>query len=161
MKAKATFLGHPIHPILIVFPLGLFPVASIFDIIYLCTDNGHWADVSYWIIAAGVIGALVAAVFGFVDWLGIPAGTRAKYIGLIHGISNLIVALLFILSWLMRRPGPTTPSLLAILLGWIGVGIALFAGWLGGELVYRLKVAVDEGANLNAPSSLSDRPASR
>ena len=71
MKAKATLLGHPIHPMLIVFPLGLLPVASIFDIIYLSTHNGHWADVSYWLIAAGIIGALIAAVFGFVDWLGI------------------------------------------------------------------------------------------
>jgi uncharacterized membrane protein len=160
MKAKATFLGHPIHPMLIVLPLGLFPVASIFDIIYLSTDNGHWADVSYWIIAAGIIGALIAAVFGFIDWLGIPEGTRAKYIGLIHGVSNFIVALLFIVSWFMRRPDPTTPSLLAIVLGWIGIAIALFAGWLGGELVYRLNMGVDEGANLDAPSSLSGRPAS-
>ena len=160
MRAKARLLGHPIHPMLIAFPLGLLPVAAIFDITYLCTHNGHWADVSYWMIAAGIIGALIAAVFGFVDWLGIPQGTRAKYIGLIHGVSNFVVALLFIVSWFMRRPAPTMPSLLAIVLGWIGIVIALFAGWLGGELVYRLNMGVDEGANLDAPSSLSGRPAS-
>ena len=160
MKAKATLLAHPIHPMLIAFPLGLLPVAAIFDIIYLCTQNGHWADVSYWIIAAGIIGALIAAVFGFVDWLGIPEATRAKYIGLIHGASNFIVVVLFIVSWFMRRPDPAAPSVLAIVLGWIGTVIALFAGWLGGELVYRLNVAVDDGANLNAPNSLSGRPAS-
>lgn len=160
MKAKATLLGHPIHPMLICFPLGLLPVASIFDIVYLSTHNGHWADVSYWIIAAGIIGALIAAVFGFVDWLGIPEGTRAKSIGLIHGVANFIVVLLFIVSWFMRRPDPAAPSLLATVLGWIGIGIALFSGLLGGELVYRLYVAVDEGANLNAPNSLSGRPAS-
>ena len=159
MKANATFLGHPVHPMLIVFPLGLLPVASIFDIIYLCTHNGHWADVSYWIIAAGIIGALIAAVFGFVDWLGIPERTRAKYIGLIHGGANFIVVLLFIVSWFMRRSDPSAPTLLPIVLGWIGIGIALFSGWLGGELVYRLNVAVDEGANLDAPNSLSRRPA--
>ena len=66
---------------LIVFPLGLLPVASIFDIIYLYTNNGQWAGVSYWVIAAGVIGGLIAAVFGLIDWLGIPTGTRAKFIG--------------------------------------------------------------------------------
>jgi uncharacterized membrane protein len=159
MKSKATLLGHPIHPMLIVFPLGLLPVASIFDIIYLSTHNGHWADVSYWLIAAGIIGALIAAVFGFVDWLGIPNGTRAKSIGLIHGVANFIVALLFIVSWFMRRPDPVAPSLLAIVLGWIGIVIAIFAGWLGGELVYRLSMGVDEGANLDAPNSLSGRPA--
>jgi uncharacterized membrane protein len=161
MKAKATALGHPVHPMLIVFPLGLLPVASIFDIVYLATNNGHWADVSYWIIAAGIIGALIAAVFGFIDWLGIPERTRAKYIGLIHGVSNLIVVLLFIVSWFMRRPDPTAPSLLAMVLGWIGIVVALFSGWLGGELVYRLNMAVDEGANLDAPNSLSGRPASQ
>jgi uncharacterized membrane protein len=160
MKAKATLLGHPIHPMLIAFPLGLLPVAAIFDITYLCTHNGHWADVSYWMIAAGIIGALIAAVFGFVDWLGIPQETRAKYIGLIHGVSNFIVVLLFIVSWFMRRPVPTMPSLLAIVLGWIGIVIALFAGWLGGELVYRLNMGVDEGANPDAPGSLSGRTAS-
>jgi uncharacterized membrane protein len=70
---------------LIVFPLGLFTVAAIFDIIYISTHNGHLADLSYWMIASGIIGGLIAAVFGLIDWLGIPESTRAKYIGLIHG----------------------------------------------------------------------------
>jgi len=110
MRAKATFLGHPVHPMLIVFPLGLLSVAAIFDIIYVSTQNGHWADVSFWMIAAGIIGGLIAAVFGFIDWLSIPEGTRAKYIGLIHGLSNFLVVLLFIVSWFMRRPSATVPS---------------------------------------------------
>jgi uncharacterized membrane protein len=158
MKANATALGHPIHPIVIVFPLGLLPVAAIFDGIYLYTRNGRWGDVSYWIIAAGIIGALIAAIFGFIDWLGIPERTRAKYIGLIHGVGNVIVVLLFIVSWFMRQPNPAAPSLLAIILGWAGVLLALFTGWLGGELVYRLNIAVDEGAHPNAPNSLSGQP---
>jgi uncharacterized membrane protein len=66
---------------LIVFPLGLLTVEAIFDIIYIFTHNGHWADSSYWMIASGVIGGLIAAVFGLINWLGIPEGTRAKYTG--------------------------------------------------------------------------------
>jgi uncharacterized membrane protein len=159
MKAKATLFGHPVHPMLIVFPLGLLTVGAIFDIIYACTHNGHWADVSYWMIVSGIIGGLIAAVFGLIDWLGIPEGTRAKYIGLIHGLSNVVVVVLFIISWFMRRPDPAAPSMTAMGLGWIGIGIALFAGWLGGELVYRLNVGVEHGANLDAPNSLSGRPA--
>jgi uncharacterized membrane protein len=159
MQSKARSLGHPIHPMLIVFPLGLFPVAAIFDIIYLYTPNGHWADVSYWIIAAGIIGGLIAAVFGLIDWLGIPTGTRAKYIGLIHGLTNVIVVVLFIVSWLLRRPNPTSADLLPIVLGFIGIALALFSGWLGGELVYRLNIGVDEGAHSDSPNSLSGRPA--
>lgn len=160
MRAQATCLGHPIHPMLVVFPLGLFPVAVIFDVIYWFTKNPTWAQISYWIIAAGIIGALLAAVFGLADWLKIPDGTRAKTIGLVHGGTNVIVAGLFIVSWLLRRPNPTAPDLLDIALGVVGVLLALFAGWLGGELVYRLNMGVDEGAHLDAPSSLSGRPAS-
>ena len=159
MRAKARLLGHPIHPMLIVFPLGLLTVSAIFDIIYVCTHNNHWADLSYWIIASGIIGGLIAGVFGLVDWLGIPEGTRAKYIGLIHGLSNLVVVILFIISWFMRRATPAAPSTKAMMLGWIGIVIALFASWLGGELVYRLNVGVDRGANLDAPNSLSGRSA--
>ena len=157
MRSKARLLGHPLHPMLIVFPLGLLTVAAIFDIIYLCTYNGHWTDLSYWMIASGIIGGLIAAVFGLIDWVGIPEGTRAKYIGLIHGLANVIVVTLFIVSWFMRRGNPVAPSVTAIMLGWIGIVVALFSSWLGGELVYRLNVGVDRGANLDAPNSLSGR----
>lgn len=103
MRAKARLLGHPM---LIVFPLNLLTVAAIFDIIYISMHNGRWADLSYWMIASGITGGLIAAVFGVIDWLGIPEGTRAKYIGLIHGLSNVVVVILFIVSWFMRRqPG--------------------------------------------------------
>lgn len=159
MKAKARLLGHPIHPMLIVFPLGLLTVAAIFDILYIFTHNGHWAEVSYWMIASGVIGGLLAAVFGAIDWLAIPEDTRARYIGLIHGLSNIVVVVLFIISWFMRRPNPAAPPMTAMILGWTGIVIALFASWLGGELVYRLNVGVDRGANLDAPNSLSGRSA--
>ena len=101
----------------------------------------------------------MAAVFGLIDWLGIPEGTRAKYIGLIHGLSNVVVVILFIVSWFMRRSNPTAPGLIAMMLGWIGIVIALFSSWLGGELVYRLNVGVDRGANLDAPNSLSGQSA--
>jgi uncharacterized membrane protein len=159
MRAKARLLGHPIHPMLIVFPLGLLSVAVIFDVIHVSTQSGHVADVSYWMIASGIVGGLIAAVFGVIDWLSIPEGTRAKYIGLMHGPSNVVVMILFIVSWLMRRPNPTAPSMTAMTLGWVGIVIALFGGWLGGELVYRLNVGVDRGANLDASNSLSGRPA--
>jgi uncharacterized membrane protein len=96
---------------LIVFPLGLFTVAAIFDIIYISTHNGHWADLSYWMIASGIMGGLIAGVFGLIDWLGIPQGTRAKYIGLIHGLSNVVVLLLFIVAGLCVALTPRRQSL--------------------------------------------------
>jgi uncharacterized membrane protein len=110
-------------------------------------------------IAAGVIGGLLAAIFGLVDWLAIPNKTRAKEIGLWHGVGNVIVTALFAISWFLRRPAPDHPPATALLLSVIAVGMALVTGWLGGELVDRLGVGVDDGAHVNSPSSLSGRPA--
>lgn len=152
--------GHPIHQMLVVFPLGLFATAVVFDVIGLIRAQGYWSGLSFWMIAAGIVGGLLAAVFGLLDWLGIPAGTRAKFIGLLHGGGNLVVTLLFIGSWMLRRTAPESLTTTQFLLSFVGVLLALVTGWLGGELVDRLGVGVDAGANLNAPSSLSGRPAS-
>lgn len=155
MESHAKLFGHPIHPMLITFPLGLLPTAVIFDLVRMGTGNARWIDVSFWMITAGIIGALVAAVFGLVDWLAIPSHTRAKRIGLLHGAGNLVVVALFAASWWLRYRSAEVPSATAFWLGVVGVGLALVTGWLGGELVDRLAVGVDEGANLDAPSSLS------
>ncbi len=160
MESRAKIFGHAIHPILIVFPLGLLSTAVIFDVIYLATGSGRWADISFWMIAAGVIGGLVAAVFGTIDLLAIPPHTRAQAIGLWHGGGNVVVMILFGVSWLLRRNAPTNPDTMAIILSFAGAGLSLLTGWLGGELVERLGVGVDDGAHLNSPSSLSGRPAS-
>ena len=155
MESRAKLFGHAIHPILIVYPLGLLSGAVIFDVIYLLTGNTTWTTVSYWMIAGGIIGGLLAAVFGLIDFLGIPSGTRAKRIGLLHGLTNLGVMILFIASWLLRGNSPEVPSTAAFALSFIGVGAALLGGWLGGELVERLGVGVTPGANVNAPNSLT------
>jgi uncharacterized membrane protein len=160
MESRVKFLGHPVHPMLIVFPLGLLATAVVFDIIYLVSNAPHWTRSAYYMIAAGVIGGLAAAIPGAVDWWAIPRGTRARRIGLLHGVGNVIVLALFILSWFLRRPTPATPPTEAIVAGLIGLGIAAVTGWLGGELVDRLGVGVDPGAHLNSPSSLTALPAS-
>lgn len=160
MESRAKLFGHPIHQMLIVFPLGLLAMASIFDLIYLVTRNAKFTDVAFYMIAAGVISGLVAAVFGLIDWTAIPARTRAKAIGMWHGLGNVVVVVLFAASWWLRRPEPTDPSTLALTLSFIAFAIGMVTGWLGGELVDRLGVGVDEGAHLNAPNSLTHRPAS-
>ena len=163
MESRAKLFGHAIHPILIVFPLGLLATAVVFDVIYLLTGNGQWSLVSFWMIAAGIIGGLASAIFGWIDWFAIPAGTRAKSIGLTHGLGNVIVVGLFIISWLLRRSTTNAaypPEAIALVCSFAGAGLALLTGWLGGELVERLGVGVDDGAHLNAPNSLSGRPAS-
>ncbi|HEX2250830.1 MAG TPA: DUF2231 domain-containing protein [Gemmatimonadales bacterium] len=160
MESKVKFAGHPVHPMLIVFPLGLLATAVIFDIISLISGNPQWTVVAYYMIGAGIIGGLAAAVFGWLDWIAIPAATRAKRIGLWHGVGNVVVLGLFILSWVLRRDLPETPPTGAIVAALTGVVIAVVTGWLGGELVDRLAVGVDDGAHLDSPSSLSKLPAS-
>jgi uncharacterized membrane protein len=155
VEAKAKLLGHPVHPMLIVFPLGLLATAVAFDIVALAQSDTSWYRIAFWMIAAGIIGGLCAAVFGVIDWFFIPAGTRAKRIGLLHGGTNVVVVLLFIASWWMRELSGQIPSNGALALSFIAVALALIGGWLGGELVDRLGVGVDSNANVNAPSSLS------
>jgi uncharacterized membrane protein len=159
MESRAKFLGHPVHQMLIVFPLGLLATAVVFDVIHLAGAGTTMTIVSYWMIAAGIIGGFLAAPFGWIDWFAIPRGTRAKSIGLWHGAGNVVVLLLFIGSWFLRRDLPERPEALAFALSFAGAGLALLTGWLGGELVDRPSVGVDDGAHPNAPSSLSRRPA--
>ena len=106
------------------------------------------------------MGGLLAAVFGLIDWVAIPAGTRAKRIGLLHGGANVVVVAIFALVWLMRGNTPDAiPTTNLFLLEIVGLALGSVGGWLGGELVERLGVGVDDGAHLDAPSSLSGRPA--
>jgi uncharacterized membrane protein len=161
LESKAKIVGHPIHPILIPFPLGLLSTSVVFDVVHLLTGNGKWSEISFWMIAVGVIGGLLAAAFGLIDWLGIPSGTRAKATGLGHGLSNVLMVGLFAVSWVLRSGAPGNPGVLPIILSFLGVGLASLGGFLGGELVFRMGIGVAEGAHLNASSSLSGRPVGR
>jgi uncharacterized membrane protein len=155
MESRAKLLGHPIHPMLVVYPVGLFSAAVVFDLLYLATNNEGLATFSFWAIAAGIVGGLGAALFGLVEWLAIPGRTRAKRIGMSHGLGNLVVVGLFVLSFLTRMSNAAyLPDTTPLLLGVLGLAVAVVTAWLGGELVYRLRVGVDDGANLDAPSSI-------
>lgn len=160
MESKTKLFGHPVHPMLIVFPLGLLSTAVVFDALYLSTRRTALATVAYWNLVAGIVGALAAAPFGLRDWLAIPEGTRAKSVGQWHGLGNTLASGLFGASWLLRRRDPHyRPTTAAFALSTIAMLMSLVTAWLGGELVDRLGVGVDEGAHLNSPSSLSAKPA--
>ena len=159
MESKAKIFGHPAHTILIVFPLGLLSTAVIFDTLHLLTKKTKLGEQGLAMTGAGILGGLAAAPWGLWDWLAIPAGTRAKEIGRLHGIGNVFVLGLFGASWVLRRGNPAKVGGLPFLLSLLGFSLAGVTGWLGGELVDRLGVGVDDGANLDAPSSLSGQPA--
>ena len=158
LESRAKVLGHSVHQMLIVFPLGLLATATVFDVLYWITERGAWAEASFLMIVAGVIGGLAAGVFGLVDYLAIPRRTRARRVGIIHGVGNVIVLGLYAVSWIQRIPEESAPPQIALILSIAGASLAVVTGWLGGELVDRLGVGVDERAHLNAPSSLKGKP---
>ncbi|HEX6637255.1 MAG TPA: DUF2231 domain-containing protein [Steroidobacteraceae bacterium] len=155
MEARAKMMGHPVHQMFIVFPLGLLGMSVIFDFVYFGTDDMLFSVVAYWMMVAGIVGGLVAAPFGLIDWSAIPRGTRAKRIGAMHGLGNVIVLLLFLGSVLLRDGAEAPPPTAAYVCSFLGVLLSLATAWLGGELVDRLGVGVHDGANLDAPSSLA------
>jgi hypothetical protein len=132
--------------------------------------DGEWREVPYLpiilpffpkMIAAGVISGLLAAIVGTIDAFAIPSGTRAKSVSIIHGVGNSLILVLFAVSWFLRLSVPGNPPVIAYVLSFLGATLLGITGWLGGELTLRLGIGVDEGANLNAPSSLSGLPASQ
>jgi uncharacterized membrane protein len=154
MESSAKAAGHPIHQQLVVFPLGLLATAVVFDILGLITDVEGFATASFYMIAAGVVSGLLAAVFGAIDYLAIPVGTRARRVGAVHGLGNVVVVVLFAVSWLLRSDEPGhSPGTVAFVLALAGAVLATVTGWLGGELVDRLGIGVAPDAGPNTPVS--------
>ncbi len=158
MESRVKLFGHPLHQMLIVFPLGLLGTSVVFDVIHLVSGRADAASVAFALIAAGIIGGLIAAPWGTLDWLAIPPKTRAKSIGALHGAGNVVVLLLFAASWWLRRDSIEQPPAVAYVVSLCGFALALVTGWLGGELVDRLGIGVSPHAHVNARSSL-DGPA--
>lgn len=158
MERRDRILGHPIHQVIIVLPLGLLPGAIAFDAATLATGNPQWSITAFWLITTGVLSALIAAMFGVVDWLAIPHETHARTIGARHGLTNLAVMALFIASWFLRLPDPGSPGWLAVALTCVAMLLAVLAVRLGGQLVDEHGVGIPTGGNLDAPGSPSRGP---
>lgn len=158
MKGPARVLGHAIHPILVVFPLGLLTIVPFLDVTFLATRNTLWAQMAFWMSAFGIIGGLLAAVAGLIDWRAIPRHTRAYRVGLTHMLVNVAAIAAYAVSFAFRLSwGATSGAAWPVVLAFIGLAIMAVGGWLGGELVEQHGVGVREGAHLDAPSSLDDR----
>lgn len=145
---------------LIPFPVGLLTTGVVFDVVYLITDRPGFPVAAAYAIAAGVIGGAIAAPFGWIDWFQIPGDTRAKRVGLWHGLGNGVALVLFAISWWLRADaGGWNPSVWALICSFVGVAVAAVTAWMGGELVDRLGIGIDEGANPDAPNSLTRKAA--
>jgi len=158
MESRAKFLGHPIHQMLIPLPAGLFIVGAVLDIADAFVEAEWISTVSFWNLSLGIVSGLFAAIFGLIDWSKIPSNTRAKRVGAMHGIGNVLAVALFVVAVWRRRGMPDyATDTLSLTLEVIAFAILGVTAWLGGELVDRLGIGVDDGANVNAPSSLREK----
>ncbi len=140
METPARILGHPIHPMLIPFPIGLWVFSLAADITYRLGGDPVWLTMAYWTMLAGTVGALAAAVPGLIDYLSLRE-PRAVRIGTIHMVLNLTIVGLFVANLVLRATG-YPPTTLPLVLSLIAVGLLLASGWFGWELIYRQGVAV-------------------
>jgi uncharacterized membrane protein len=142
MRTPASIGGHPIHAMLIVFPVGLLIFSLICDLISLrSADPTTWALVAFYTMVGGFIGALVAAVPGLIDLLSL-ADKDTKKIAITHMSINLVAVALYAVNiWLRVGSGSNTGT--PLLLSVIAVALLAVSGWLGGKMVHEHGVGVD------------------
>jgi uncharacterized membrane protein len=150
MASPASIGGHPIHPMLIPFPIALWVFSLIADVLYLWRGNPVWRDwIAFYTLLGGIIGAALAAVFGIIDWLSIK-DREVKKVADWHARLNVIALLIFAAGFYLRTTSGASlvggSYTIPVLLSVVGVILITVSGWLGGELVFRHGVAVDERA---------------
>jgi uncharacterized membrane protein len=137
--------GHPIHPVLVTVPIGAWVASVIFDIVALASadEEATFAEGAYWLIGIGIVGALLAAIFGLIDLLGIPRGTKAFKTGLMHMGINLVVVVVFVIDFIVRASGDYEEATVGgFVLSLIGLALLGVSGYLGGQLAYSYGVRV-------------------
>lgn len=143
-RSTAQIGGHPLHPMLIPFPIVSFVGAFVSDLLFLWTGEGGWATASNWLLGIGLGTAVVAAITGLTDYMG---DDRIRRLGaaLQHMIANVAVVVIEIINLVLRLSGDETfIGTLGVWLSGAATLILLYSGWLGGELVYRHRVGVQE-----------------
>lgn len=140
MRTPANIAGHPIHPMLVPIPIGLWIFSFVCDLAFVFGSGAStWSTVALYTMAGGIVGALAAAVFGFIDLLSLPPEPRRT--ALVHMTINLVVVVLYLVNFWFRRATPDNPDGY-VWLSLVAIGLLVVSGWLGGKLVYILGVAV-------------------
>ena len=143
MKSRANINGHPIHPMLIPFPVAFFTGTLIFDILGYVNDSPDKWNVGHNLLIAGIIGGILAAIPGLVDYLAtVPPNSSAKKRATLHGLTNITMLILFCLAaWYRMNPDANPVFVIAIEAS--GFILMCIAGWMGATLVYRNQIGVD------------------
>lgn len=147
MYSKVKIAGHPVHPMLVSFPVAFYTASLACYIVYNSNGDPFWFKVALVANIAGVVMAGVAALPGFIDWLFIPAGSKPKKTGLLHMVCNLLALALYTLNWWLQcdQWDATVPVIdYAIPLTAAGFLLTLMAGFLGWKMVQKHHVGVDD-----------------
>lgn len=141
MKSKASIKSHPLHPILVSFPIAFFTGTLLFDVLSVLKDNASYRQTGGLLEIAGLIAALVAAVPGLIDYFyTVPPASSGKKRATLHGLINLLLIIIFAVAYLLRHKVSFVVVIGLEFAGFVLMGIS---GWLGGTLVYRNQIGVD------------------
>ena len=135
LQATASIKGHPIHPMLVPFPIVLFLAALATDIAFAVGSSPGWAEASKWLLGAGLVGAAASAVAGFTDFFG-NSRIREFRDAWLHMFANLTAVVLEVVNFLLRLANEAAADSTGLVLSAVVALILLFSGWKGGELVY-------------------------
>lgn len=153
VPSKAAIAGHPIHPMLIAFPIASFSLVLVCDIVFSITRRAFWAEASRWLLLVGLVTGAAAAVFGLIDFASIKH-VRQLSIAWIHAGGNALAMVLGLINLLIRSDNAQdeVPTLGLVLSAAIGL-ILVVTGWLGGEMSYRHRIGVNsEGSETSVPT---------
>lgn len=143
MKSKAHFKSHPVHPILIVFPIAFFIGAVLFDVLGQVFSKESFTTTALYLVVAGITGGLIAAIPGFIDYVyTIPPRSSAKKRATLHMIVNITMIAIFAFALYLRTNTFSSPWSV-IIIELTGIIFLTIGGWLGGTLVYRNQIGVD------------------
>ncbi|BAU05429.1 hypothetical protein NIES592_17695 [Fischerella major NIES-592] len=151
VPSTVAVAGHPIHPILVQFPIAFLVGALLTDAVFWFTDDSFWARDSFWLIAAGLVGGVAAALTGLMDFLRIGR-VRKRTAGWAHLILNVSALVLTIINLVLRWNNPISAVLpWGLVISVLVATLLGISGWYGGELVYRHKISVIGNGNPNQP----------
>ncbi|HZZ00380.1 MAG TPA: DUF2231 domain-containing protein [Candidatus Baltobacteraceae bacterium] len=143
MQGKATIAGHPVHPMLVTFPIGSYVAAVIADVVYITGGSSFWGTMSMWLIAFGLAGSLLASFFGFVDYLSAPMSDDARKVANLHATLNAGTFIVFGVAFAVRYFSPQ--SAWGHVVTAVGICLLAAAGILGGSLAHKHLVGSSEG----------------
>jgi uncharacterized membrane protein len=142
--STASIAGHPIHAMLIPFPIAFFVATLVCDLVFWAHGNTNWFDATLWLLGIGLIMAALAALAGLTDVLG-DGQIRNLSAAWLHAGGNVVVVLIELYNWYLRyQNGSAVVLPVGLVLSAIAVGLLLFTGWMGWEMVYRRHVGVSD-----------------